>query len=388
MGRGESDGRESLELAFGSGPSVRLLYLEQDGRFLVMASKPLTDWSTRALGMQSCQVRLGEKAPFRCGVTAVSDPRERRTVREAFRAKYGDSVFGRYFATDGVILALDPARSAPPADPAEQVEREFDAVAPEYASRIAHHAVDRYLKERGLSMFRNELRGRDPLLEIGPGTGYHTLPLLADGHRIVAVDLSAGMLGELRRRAAPAEATDRLTTLKGRLADLETLTAEYPPGYFSGVFSAFGAFNLESDLSRLGPALERLLGPRGRVVFTALNRPGITPCLWELALGRLPAAFARFKKVLPAGGIRYPLDLYLRKPAEWDRVLGPGFRRIFVRAVSVLAPPFDSPRIQRVLGPSGVRWVVRIDGRISQWGALWPWAEWLTFGYEKVGRTS
>ena len=41
----------------------------------------------------------------------------------------------------------------------------------------------------------------DPVLEIGAGTGRVSLQLAATGHRVVALDYDAGLLGELARRA-------------------------------------------------------------------------------------------------------------------------------------------------------------------------------------------
>jgi ubiquinone/menaquinone biosynthesis C-methylase UbiE len=52
------------------------------------------------------------------------------------------------------------------------------------------------------------------VLELGCGTGRYTLPLLAQGHSVTAVDVSANSLRVLRELAKQAGVSDRLVTLK------------------------------------------------------------------------------------------------------------------------------------------------------------------------------
>lgn len=55
--------------------------------------------------------------------------------------------------------------------------------------------------EAALRLLEHELAGHQPCLEIGVGTGRMALPLAERGIRMVGVDLSIMMLGELRRKA-------------------------------------------------------------------------------------------------------------------------------------------------------------------------------------------
>src|SRR5213592_3617332 len=55
--------------------------------------------------------------------------------------------------------------------------------------------------EAVLQLLTEELADRQPCLEIGVGTGRMALALAGRGVRMVGVDLSLMMLGELRRKA-------------------------------------------------------------------------------------------------------------------------------------------------------------------------------------------
>ena len=54
-------------------------------------------------------------------------------------------------------------------------------------------------------LLANQLRDRQPTLEIGVGTGLVSLPLHEMGVRMTGVDLSAGFIAEARGRAAEVE---------------------------------------------------------------------------------------------------------------------------------------------------------------------------------------
>jgi SAM-dependent methyltransferase len=92
----------------------------------------------------------------------------------------------------------------------------YDALA---ASIIAGSSVDGDIDfYRGLA---RETGG--PILEVGCGTGRVATALVADGHEVLGVDLSAPMLrlAELRRAALPPDAAARLTFDQADMATLD-----------------------------------------------------------------------------------------------------------------------------------------------------------------------
>jgi ubiquinone/menaquinone biosynthesis C-methylase UbiE len=106
-----------------------------------------------------------------------------------------------------------------------------------------------------LDLLTRELADRQPCLEIGVGTGRVALPLAERGIRMVGVDLSLQMLGELRRRAGgrPPFPIARADAVRLPFAD-----------------RSFGA-GLAVHVLHLIPAWRDALTELGRVI----RRPGV-----------------------------------------------------------------------------------------------------------------
>ena len=386
-GRPLEPDQEYLELTVARARPVRLRYVTDGTRWYVVPSRGDVGWYAAAVRAGAARVRPAGGVEVECAATRVFRSEELERVRSLVRAKYGDAALARWFAGIARALALCPGERPTPPSPDELLRDEFDSAAPTYDDSVATHPIDRYLKRRVADRLTVLLDPFDPLLEIGPGTGYHTLRLRDAGHRLLAVDVSSRMLEVLRRRAHEGRyRTAGLETLCGRLGDLEALLSDRPDASFGGAFSAFGAFNLEPEIERAIPSLCRVIRPGGLLVFTSLNRPGASPVGWELAMGRPGAAFGRVSQVVAAGGLRYPLELHLRSPPAWDRLLAPGFRPLSREAVSVAAPPFDSDRLVRWLGSEGGRRAKDLDHRLSRLPGSWVAAEWVLLSYERIGR--
>ena len=386
---GSSARARTIELKPEGSPAVRVLFVEEAGRIFVLPSSDETGWFFDALVRGGVRTGLPDGQERDCATDLVYARNDLEAIVDRFRGKYGERTVRRYFGGARRALRIDP--DCPPRRPTpdERLRAEFDSVAPSYDASVESHPMERYLKDRAARRIEARLATLDPLLEIGPGTGYHTLRLLAGGHRIVAVDLSSGMLDRLRERARAVGVDDRLETVRGRLRDLPELLHDRPSGSFGGVVSAFGAFNLEPDIARSRPALERLVVPEGRIVFTTLNRPGLAPLAWSLLLGRFGEGFRRTAEIVPVGGLRYPLELRLPSLAGWDRLFRPEFHRLGLEAVSPLAPPFDSPRLLAFLGPNGRRRARSLDARMAGLAAAPLLSEWLllTYGRTESGQT-
>jgi SAM-dependent methyltransferase len=382
---GSLDPWSVLSVRAGDLPGVPLLFATLGARIYVIPSTPDARWAAVALREGWCRVRLGPGGARTAGVELVVDPVETRQAQVAIREKYGESTWREHFAGSHRVLRIDPAGPARPAGELERVRNEFDAAAARYAATVDEQPVGRYLKRRSEGLLLAALVRSDPLLEIGPGSGIETLPLLAAGHSIVAVDISPRMLRELSARAAASGLAAQLETVEGDLCRLGRAMADRPDGAFAGAYSTFGALNLASDVSALGGALGRLVRPGGRLIFTSLNRPGLAPMLWEAISGDRRGLRMRSARRIPAGEYRFALDVHPRNPSFWDTTLAPWFVRCGTRAVSVLSPPFDSRRLVEVLGPTGGRRATRVDAAVSKIGALAPLGEWSMLEYRRVG---
>ncbi len=380
--RPRADPRDHLLLTAGTGPSVPLLFVEDADSVYVIPSDSPAAWFSAAVREGGCRIRFPNGREMSSLVAIVRSPEALEQIRSLFESKYGAVVWTEHFDRMREALQVFSGVAPRTSTAADRIRGEFDAVSWGYDGALARKPIDRYLKDRVVAIATSSLSGSDPILEIGSGTGYHTLPLLAAGHRVTAIDLSEGMLDRLRLSADRRGFGGRLETRTARLADLETDLRDIPDGNFAAAFSAFGAFNLEPDVGVA--ALRRLLRPGGKLLFTSLNRPGVVPFFWDLALGRPRAAINRTRHEVPPGGIRYPLALHLRTPREWDRALSEGFRRSSTGSVSVLAPPFDSDRIVRLLGKSGSEKVRRWDAFLADRRYSWAASEWVSLLYTRL----
>ncbi|MEZ4450738.1 MAG: class I SAM-dependent methyltransferase [Nannocystaceae bacterium] len=106
------------------------------------------------------------------------------------------------------------------------------------------------------------------ILELGAGTGRITLPLLAAGHTITALDRMAPMLEHLGRKLGPEHERGRLSTV---LADMTALPLE--PESFDLVIAPFNAlqhlYRWEELLACFREAW-RVLAPGGTFAFDVL----------------------------------------------------------------------------------------------------------------------
>lgn len=92
----------------------------------------------------------------------------------------------------------------------EETTRYFDA----HADRLrADRLVDK--NEALRELLFEKLPPASRVIEVGAGTGLYTSRLLADGHRVVAVDLSQSCLDQIHAGVKGTEAADRLETWTG-----------------------------------------------------------------------------------------------------------------------------------------------------------------------------
>jgi SAM-dependent methyltransferase len=105
------------------------------------------------------------------------------------------------------------------------------------------------------------------VLEIGAGAGQCSRWVAAQGGRVVATDLSAGMLRkavELNRRAEPPAGPVPL-------AQCDAVALPFGEACFDAVFTAYGAVPFVADSALLMREVARVLRPGGRFVFSTTH---------------------------------------------------------------------------------------------------------------------
>jgi ubiquinone/menaquinone biosynthesis C-methylase UbiE len=233
----------------------------------------------------------------------------------------------------------------------------FDAAAAQYDETFSPvtNPLVRMMRQRALAAAARHFPVGSTLLELGCGTGQDTVELVERGHRIVACDPSAHMLAATEGKVA---AMGRAAAVTFLLRGAAALADEWPSLGLSvdGVFSNFGPLNCEVSLEPVRLLLERALRPGGR--FVGVVMPKICPLEISLFLARgdVRTAVRRFQRqpIADVEGVRFPIRYY--GAGDFDRALGPGFRRIETRSLGLFLPPprfggavAHAPRLLRAL---------------------------------------
>lgn len=152
----------------------------------------------------------------------------------------------------------------------EEVRTMFDRIAPKYdlLNHTLSAGIDKLWRRRVVKMVRRE----EPklILDVATGTGDLAIALARriPHARIVAVDLSEGMLAEARRKVENAGLTEAIELKQGAAEHLDELSE----GIFDVVTVAFGVRNFDNMEAGLRE-LYRLLRPGGKLVVLEFSNP-------------------------------------------------------------------------------------------------------------------
>ncbi|HYR83035.1 MAG TPA: class I SAM-dependent methyltransferase [Terriglobia bacterium] len=163
------------------------------------------------------------------------------------------------------------------------------------------------------------------ILDLGCGTGQDAIHFAQRGINVTAVDISAEMIAQLRRKAG--------TQIQCEEADMRSYTPKTIR--FDGVFSNFGALNCVPNLEWLR---QIRLTPGSHVVLTTMGRFYPFESAVFLLKGEPRLAFRRLARSCEAvvEGVRF--NVYYHRRRSIQRALGPGFELRDVRGLRSLLP--------------------------------------------------
>lgn len=173
-------------------------------------------------------------------------------------------------------LPLDDAgyRDLPPGGDRESGRRWWDAEAADYVAEHGDFLGEADLcwgpegvRESDLGLL-GPLAGRD-VLEIGAGAAQGARWAAGQGARVVASDLSAGMLRQAREIDARRHAVTGARPLPLVQADARRLP--FADRRFDVVFTSYGAVPFVADATLIHAEVARLLRPGGRWVFSVTH---------------------------------------------------------------------------------------------------------------------
>jgi demethylmenaquinone methyltransferase/2-methoxy-6-polyprenyl-1,4-benzoquinol methylase len=205
----------------------------------------------------------------------------------------------------------------------DEVSGMFDGVARHYDRTNAIMSMGNAQLWRAATVRAVDPRPGERILDVAAGTGTSSAALARNGATVVALDFSAGMIAEGRRRHPELEFVE---------ADAEKLP--FGDDEFDAVSISFGLRNVEHPKAALGE-MYRVLKPGGRLVVCEFSKP-------QRALFRTGyAAYMRFVMPVVAAVASSNKDAYgyLRESiqqwpdqgtlSQWIR--GVGFTRVAYR---------------------------------------------------------
>lgn len=169
----------------------------------------------------------------------------------------------------GTAVALRGSDEDDDVTSASWIEQRYDRLARLYDLWAAPYEWinGRQLARRGIHELH--LQPGDTVVALGAGTGW-SLPLLADevgvDGRVVAVDLSEGMLDRARRRVEEADVADRVEFVRADMRDVEL------PDDTAAIFGAFSV-EMVPDHDALLDHLVDQVSPGTRIAFSGLREP-------------------------------------------------------------------------------------------------------------------
>jgi ubiquinone/menaquinone biosynthesis C-methylase UbiE len=202
------------------------------------------------------------------------------------------------------------------------------------------------------------------VLDVGCGTGIDALFLAQRGVRVVAMDISEAMIGELRVKLATAAGAERIDARVLAVEDLGQLTDQR----FDGLISAFAGLSALEDLHQFARDAAVLVRPGGRLVCHLLNRFSLWECLgylshadWHAArqVGRLRS------REFTIGGRAVRHRLYFADEL-YRSVFAERFALRDAYALGSLRPPHTVRRLPGIL----VQHLERLDVRCGRWPLL------------------
>ncbi len=240
--------------------------------------------------------------------------------------------------------------------PGATVARAYDAHAAEYDVILERDPIAQYMRRRLHDHLARVFRPGDRVLDLTAGTGLDACFLAARGVHVLALDISPGMLEELRRNAV----RDQLQ-IEARVLAAERLDA-LEERELDGAISTFAGLNTIEDPRTLARELALRLKPGGRVIVHALGNF----CFWEwgraLLHGQRWRPRPRPSDVLI--GTQIVAHHYYNPFSLWQGAFAPYFTLSQVYGLSVIAAPSLVRRFPR--GASALFALDRLAGR------LWP----------------
>lgn len=216
----------------------------------------------------------------------------------------------------------------------------FDSLAGSYDDSFTHSPIGRYLRQQVQTRLSKHFHADDYVLELGCGTGEDALWLAERGVRVLATDVSGGMLAAARQKCAnnPLVQVEPLD-----LRQLSAISYQLSATKLDGAFSNFGAMNCLNEWHPLANWLAERVKPGGIVGLGVMSPLCVWEPLWHGLHGDFKTATRRWKKqtIFQPGDSSDPITVTYPTIRRITKDFQPHFRRVYIRPVGLFLPPSD-----------------------------------------------
>ncbi len=243
---------------------------------------------------------------------------------------------------------------------ASQIRRLFDEEADHYDRHFSNTSAGEKLRKRTWDVADNFFKPGMRILDLGCGTGEDAIHFAERGVAVVGIDISPGMIAQLRSKAEALECRDRIHCV---VTDLEHVAIRGTS--FDGLFSNFAALNCSPDLRVLARLAQEYLKPGGRLIITLMGR--FSP--FETIVER---HFRRWRGYYDGSLYGVPLRVYYHGLHSLRRALGPKVELEKAVGLNLFLPP-PRPEDDHRFSGRVQRWLESMD---SSMGQTWPCRSW------------
>jgi ubiquinone/menaquinone biosynthesis C-methylase UbiE len=217
----------------------------------------------------------------------------------------------------------------------EAVDRAFSKQAEHYDSDDAANTILIDWRQQVYDHVDQFLKPQSFILELNAGTGIDALRFVKRDHRVLATDLSVGMVDAIRKKIKQNSLLGRLSCQQCSFEKLEEIKEKN----FDFIFSNFGGLNCSDNLSKVTRNFSSLLKPGGYVTLVIMPPVSFWEWLW-IFKGYRKKAFRRFSKNGSAAHLEGEFfTTYYYSLSAIRKSLGKDFRMIKSQSLGLVSPP-------------------------------------------------
>jgi SAM-dependent methyltransferase len=145
----------------------------------------------------------------------------------------------------------------------------YDTIAPRYDELLTVVPRERWIRRGFQGLVERFVRPGSLLLDVGCGTGLDAAWYAARGYRVLAYDISAGMVDQLRQRCASEIAQEKVVPFTAPFAGFAEAVAGRPRP--DAVVANYGVVNAMPEPREFFDAMAPLVAPGSPLIVSVLN---------------------------------------------------------------------------------------------------------------------